>query len=191
MYRLPSREQVVEVFEAGPKIPCANRQSNYETSQPMQSARVASIHIHPEKSDGAMQSLPQIEVVAEKGIVEDKRYFGRRSASGQPSRRQVSLIEREQLEEHAAALGCSGFVPGVVRSNIETEGIRLVSLKGKIIQIGTAQLMIGEPRDPCEKMDQVMPGLRALMENDRQGVLAQVVTSGTIRVGDAIRVVSS
>jgi MOSC domain-containing protein YiiM len=135
-----------------------------------------------------MVSLPQIEVVAEKGIVDDKRYFGRRSALGQPSKRQMTLIEREQIEQHARALGASGFPPGAVRSNLETEGLELVPLKGKTLQIGTAKIRVGEPRDPCEKMDRVMPGLRALMENERQGVLAQVVGSGTIRVGDEIRV---
>jgi len=35
-------------------------------------------------------------------------------------------------------------------------------------------------------MDAICQGLRDLMENDRQGVLAQVVKSGTIRVGDPI-----
>lgn len=137
-----------------------------------------------------MLAVPQIDVVSEKGIVQDKRYFGRRSANGQPSKRQVTLIEREQIGEHAAALGCATFAPGAVRSNIETEGIDLVSLKGKTLQIGSARLRVGEPRDPCEKMDRVMPGLRALMENDRQGVLAQVIGSGSIRVGDEIHVVS-
>jgi len=156
----------------------------------MQTGRIASIHVHPEKAGTKMLPLDSIEVVAEKGILQDKRYFGRRSMTGQPSKRQLTLIEREQIQEHADALDCQVFAPGVVRSNIETEGVRLVQLKGRIIQIGSAQLLIGEPRDPCEKMDRVMPGLRALMENDRQGVLAQVVRSGTIRVGDEIRVIS-
>ena len=156
----------------------------------MQVAQIASIHIHPDQSGSEMLSVLQIDVTSENGIVQDKRYFGRRSSNGQPSKRQVTLIEREQIAEHAAVLKAPMFAPGAVRSNIETNGIRLVSLKGKTLQIGSARLLIGEPRDPCEKMDRVMPGLRALMEDDRQGVLAQVVASGTIRVGDEIRVVS-
>ena len=137
-----------------------------------------------------MLSVEQIEVVTGKGILQDKRYFGRHSANGQPGKRQVTLIEREQIDDHATMLNTEPFAPGAVRSNIETEGMNLVPLKGKTLHIGSARLLIGEPRDPCEKMDRVMPGLRALMENDRQGVLAQVVASGTIRVGDEIRVVS-
>ena len=160
------------------------------TTESVQSGRVSSIHIHPEKSGADMLSVGQIDVVTDNGILEDKRYFGRRSANGQPSKRQVTLIEREQIADHAATLNCPAFAPGAVRSNIETEGLDLVPFNGKILQIGSARLLIGEPRDPCEKMDRVMPGLRALMENDRQGVLAQVVGSGTIRVGDEIKVVS-
>ena len=156
----------------------------------MQTARVASIHIHPDKSGSEMLSVQQIDVISEKGIVQDKRYFGRRSSSGEPSKRQLTLIEREQIGEHATTLNCPTFTPGAVRSNIETEGMNLVPLKGKTLEVGSARLRIGEPRDPCEKMDRVMPGLRALMEKDRQGVLAQVVASGTIRVGDEIRILS-
>ena len=35
-------------------------------------------------------------------------------------------------------------------------------------------------------MDRVCPGLRALMEHGKQGVIAQVLTGGIIRVGDPI-----
>jgi MOSC domain-containing protein YiiM len=154
--------------------------------------RVESIHVHPAKGGEEMIRLEEVELVAENGIAQDKRYFGRRSVLGQPGKRQVTLIEREQVAEHASALGCDPFAPGLVRSNIETSGLDLVPLQGQVIQIGnSAKLLIGEPRDPCEKMDRVKPGLRTLMENDRQGVLAQVISSGTIRAGDEIRVLGN
>jgi MOSC domain-containing protein YiiM len=40
-------------------------------------------------------------------------------------------------------------------------------------------------------MNALCPGLRERMENNRQGVLAQVVRSGTIRVGDPIRIATA
>ena len=43
------------------------------------------------------------------------------------------------------------------------------------------------PRDPCEKMDAICRGLRDLMMENRQGVLAQVIRSGRIKIGDSIR----
>jgi MOSC domain-containing protein YiiM len=149
--------------------------------------RVASLHLHPEKGGEPLRSVEQIEVVAEKGIVGNPRKFGAISRStGQPSKRQVSLMEREQIAEHATTLGLQNIPPGAVRSNIETSGIDLIALVGKQIQIGGAILFFYEARTPCEKMDRICRGLRALMENNRQGVLAQVVRNGTIRVGDAL-----
>jgi MOSC domain-containing protein YiiM len=148
---------------------------------------VASLHLHPEKGGDPLRNVERIEVVAEKGIVGNLRQFGVISRrTGQPSKRQVSLIEREQVAEHAAVLGLPGIPPGVVRSNIETNGINLVALVGKEVKIGAAILFFYEARTPCEKMDQICRGLRALMENNRQGVLAQVIRSGTIRVGDPL-----
>src|SRR5205823_1352984 len=108
-------------------------------------------------------------------------------AAGKPSRRQVTLIEREQLEEHSRKLGISLIAAGLVRSNIETIGISFQGLGGSEVEIGEATLLIYEPRMPCQKMDQIHPGLRELMENGRQGVLAQVLRSGVVRVGDRIR----
>ena len=151
---------------------------------------VASLHLHPPVGGEPLTSAPSIEVVEEMGIRGEPRYFGRRSLVGQPTTRQVSLIEREQIAEHASMLGVAAISPGAVRANIETLGINLVPLVGKSIQIGTAILYITKPRDPCEKMDRICRGLRKLMEHDKQGVLARVIQSGTIRVGDLIILVA-
>ena len=150
--------------------------------------RVASLHLHPELSGGGMRSCASFELVEAMGIAGESRYFGRKKRStGEPTVRQVSLIEREVLAAHAAALGISQLEPGQVRSNIETEGVELMSLIGKQIQIGQALLRVCEPRTPCAKMDAVQPGLRGRMENGKQGVLAQVLRSGEVRQGDLIR----
>jgi MOSC domain-containing protein YiiM len=81
--------------------------------------------------------------------------------------------------------------PGAVRSNIETTGVNLVSLLGKEIEMGEVILLLYAPRDPCAKMDAICHGLRELMMNNRQGVLAQVIRSGKIQIGDQIRVRTS
>ena len=148
---------------------------------------VASLHLHPAESGSPLQAVDAVEVVAGKGISGDARYFGRLSRdTGQPTRRQVSLIEREQITEHAAALGLPAIAPGAVRSNIETSGVNLIALLGQKIEIGGAVLHLYAPRDPCAKMDAICQGLRARMMDQRQGVLAEVVRSGAVRVGDAI-----
>ena len=150
--------------------------------------RVASLHLHPTEPGTPLLAVEVVEVVAGRGVQGDTRYFGRLSRdTGQPTRRQVSLIEREQITEHAVALGLPAIPAGKVRSNIETTGIGLVSLLGREVEIGDAVLRFYAPRDPCAKMDAICQGLRVLMMNNRQGVLAEVIRSGTIRVGDPIR----
>ncbi len=68
--------------------------------------------------------MDRVEAIENKGILGEPRYFGRLSSTdGQPTRRQISLIEREQLAEHAASLGLETISPGAVRSNVETEGV--------------------------------------------------------------------
>src|SRR5438477_3939129 len=150
--------------------------------------RVASLHLHSREPEAPMLAVGQITLVEGKGIVEDVRYFDRKNREGKPRKRQVTLIEREQISEHAAVLGVPGIAPGKVRSNIETDGISLTDCIGKQLEIGEAVLLIYEPRTPCAQMDAVAPGLRELMKNNRQGVLAQVIRSGMVRVGDMIHV---
>jgi len=149
--------------------------------------RVASLHLHPQQAGTPLTGVDEIEVIEAKGILDEPRYFGRANPETQePNKRQLTLIEREQIADHAAALGLESIAPGAVRSNIETLGIDLVALVGERIEIGEALLLIYKPRDPCAKMDVVCQGLRQRMMDNRQGVLAQVLRSGKIRVGDSI-----
>jgi MOSC domain-containing protein YiiM len=150
---------------------------------------VASLHLHPIEPGAPLTAVEELHVVEAKGIQGEPRYFGRtHRETGEPSRRQVSLIEREQLEEHAGALGLETIAAGAARANIETIGIDLVPLVGRQVEIGNALLKFESPRDPCAKMDAVCQGLRERMMHQRQGVLAIVVRSGAIRIGDPIRV---
>ena len=134
------------------------------------------------------RNISYLIIETDAGIVGNTRYWKRQSRStDQPTQRQVTLIEREQIAEHASALGLPGIAAGRVRSNIETEGINLVPLAGRDVRVGGAVLHIAAPRDPCLKMDEIAPGLRERMTNDKQGVLAVVVQPGTIKNGDAIQ----
>ena len=148
---------------------------------------VASLHLHPPKGGAPLLSVASIEAVAGKGLVGDHRYFGRLSRhTGQPSRRQVTLIEREVLADHARHLGVAPLRPGDARANIETEGIDLAGMVGRYLRVGTMLLQVVQHRDPCAKMDALRPGLRARMQPPCQGVLAVVVEPGFARVGDRV-----
>jgi MOSC domain-containing protein YiiM len=156
-----------------------------------QVGKVASLHLHPVTSGDPLQAVDEIRAEADKGILGDARIFGRKDRKGGPSRRQISLIAREQIAEHAATLGLPGIAPGAVRANIETTGIDLMSLLGQEVRVGGAVLFFYEARTPCGKMDKIAPGLQKLMSLGRQGVMARIVSSGDIRVGDAILVAVS
>jgi MOSC domain-containing protein YiiM len=153
----------------------------------LKSGTVASLHLHPEVPGEPMRAVAEVCAEAGQGIAGDARVFGRQNRTGQISRRQVSLIAREEIARHAAALGLPGIPPGAVRSNMEITGIELAAFLGCEMEVGEAVLLFYEARTPCHKMDRIAPGLQALMSQGRQGVMAQVVLSGKIRVGDKIR----
>jgi MOSC domain-containing protein YiiM len=156
----------------------------FDTPAPL--GRIASLHLHPTEPGELLQTVSFIEVEKDKGIVGNPRKFAKRDSKGEFSKRQVTLIEREQIAEHAAALGLETIAAGRIRSNIETDGVNLINLIGKEIQIGDAILFFYEARTGCSQMDDLCQGLRELAKGNRLGVLAQVIHSGRIQVGDAI-----
>ena len=156
-----------------------------------QRGTVVALHVHPD--DKALPCVEQavLHLVAEQGIVEDKRYFARKDRQGRPAKRQVTLIEGEQLVAHAEALGLGSLTNAEARSNIETAGIELVPLIGRRVRVGGAVLEFVEPRTPCQRMDDICQGLKEMMEHGRQGVVARVVESGEVRPGDPVEPVES
>jgi MOSC domain-containing protein YiiM len=59
-----------------------------------------------------------------------------------------------------------------------------------VIAIGaTLRIEITRECDPCSRMEEVAPGLKAVLLPDwRGGVLGRVITDGEISVGDEIRI---
>jgi len=95
------------------------------------------------------------------------------------SSRQVLLMS----EENGDAFG---LAPGEVRENIVTRGIDLQALPaGTRLEIGGAALEITKDCEPCVFIERIRPGLRDRMVG-RRGMLARVLQSGLIRVGDEI-----
>jgi MOSC domain-containing protein YiiM len=115
----------------------------------------------------------------------------------QPNLRQVHLLHRELLDELAA----KGFLigPGDIGENILTRRVDLPGLPiGTILAIGdAARLQVTGLRNPCIQLDRFKPGLMAAtLDRDasgnlvrKAGVMAIVLTGGTIRPGDPIEAV--
>ncbi len=106
-------------------------------------------------------------------------------------RREVTLLSTEAWTDACRELGVN--IPWVVRrANFLIEGVDLPSTLGQIISIGPVQIRIHGETRPCGIMESQQPGLRdALTPNLRGGVHGEVLTGGTIRVGDTVRVTES
>jgi MOSC domain-containing protein YiiM len=101
-------------------------------------------------------------------------------------RRQVTIIEREAWETVMSDLNAD-LNPSSRRANILVSGVRLAKTRSRVLEIGSATVLIGGEVTPCERMEQLLPGLQMAMRPDwRGGVFAQILTGGTIRVGDLV-----
>ena len=124
-----------------------------------------------------------MDAVATATLVEGQGVAG---SVGRSSRRQVTLIERENWDQCMKDLERS-VDPKGRRANIMLSGIRLARTRGRVLVVGSTRLAIGGELTPCERMDEVVPWLQAAMKPDwRGGVFAQVLDGGEIAIGDPV-----
>jgi MOSC domain-containing protein YiiM len=137
-----------------------------------------------------METLDKVAVNRAEGVHGDFRGAAR---PGKPPRRQISLIAVDSWAAAMAELGRDGedAVPWYERrANLLVEGLRLPREPGAVIAIG-ATLRIETTRecDPCSRMEEIAPGLKAVLTPDwRGGVLGRVLTDGEIAIGDEVRI---
>ena len=140
--------------------------------------KVLAIHLAP-GTRLAVKSVDAVTAEAGKGLVGD-RYHGTRN-------RQVTIQSQEFLERAAADLGYA-FDPGATRRNITVDAGEIPTLPGTRLRIGEAELEVVRVAAPCRLLDDsVGPGAAAALRR-RAGSACRVLTSGTIRVGDAVEI---
>jgi MOSC domain-containing protein YiiM len=147
---------------------------------------VATLCYAPTKSS-PMVVAQQFEVVAGSGIVGDHFFSSRPRHPGQ----NLTLIEAEEVEAFNARAGTQ-LASTDPRRNVVTRGVRLNDLVGKTFTIGTATLRGVELCEPCKTLARYLAGPRMSAAEfihafkHRCGLRADVIASGTIRIGDPL-----
>lgn len=101
-------------------------------------------------------------------------------------RRQVTILENEKWTRFMSELESDVPTSGR-RANLVVSGLSLAETRGKLLRIGPVTLEIGGEVTPCERMDDVVDGLKHLMEPDwGGGAFARVLTDGEIKIGDPV-----
>ncbi|MCH2316862.1 MAG: MOSC domain-containing protein [SAR202 cluster bacterium] len=105
--------------------------------------------------------------------------------SGARTVRQVLLMDEDTLEGFGLGIG-------QVRENVTVRGIDLHEVPaGQRLALGDDVVVeITQFCAPCERMEEVRPGLREELFEQR-GMLATVISGGAVNVGDQVQVVES
>jgi MOSC domain-containing protein YiiM len=129
-----------------------------------------------------LQIVAEVEAIQGKGLAGD-RYQSHGS-------RQVTLIQQENLVAVASYLKIPEVDFLLTRRNILVRGINLLSLKGRPFKIGQAVLEYSGECHPCSRMEEALGvgGYHAMRGHG--GITARIITTGVIRIGDPIAVIS-
>ncbi|QPC83844.1 MOSC domain-containing protein [Phototrophicus methaneseepsis] len=127
------------------------------------------------------QPAEALNLIAGQGIEGDYK-------AGRNPRRQLNIVSREQFD----ALAETGWrtAPGEMGEQITLSGIDLEALPaGTRLQIGDQAIVeVIALREPCDWLARVQGRNHHDVEG-KVGVMAGVVESGTIKVGDTVQVV--
>ena len=151
------------------------------TSNPVQVVGVVEQLWLKRAKRGPMDPVTSARLRAQRGLVGN---------ANQGGRRQITLLEAERWAEHLSAIGHDGdpsMGPARRRANVLVRGLPLVNSRGRVLRIGTVRVQIAGETKPCHQMDEVCPGLQAVMRPAwGGGAFAMILDDGEIAVGDAI-----
>ena len=136
--------------------------------------------IHVGSSDGAeLSTVDSARAVAGKGLEGDRHFH----PEGAPAGQALTLVEAEAVED-------VGLPPGGTRRQLTVRGVRLNDLVGRRFRVGDVECYGVELCEPCEHLESMTrPGIIKELVH-RAGINADILTDGTIAVGDAVVILS-
>jgi MOSC domain-containing protein YiiM len=135
-------------------------------------ATIAGVWTSPARKSGRMDGHERRRAIAGEGL--------EGCAHANPPKREVLFASKEHLD-------AVGVEPGATRENLTVEGDDVERWPiGQRVRVGEAAVFeITMVCDPCHRMDELREGLRAELEG-RRGMLARIVESGEVAVGDQV-----
>ncbi len=150
---------------------------------PIRAGRVIWIGARPARH-APLAALDTADITREDGLLGD-HYSGRPGPDGKGGKRQVTLIQAEDLAAIAGYLGRE-VTPGDLRRNLVVAGINLRALKDRPFQVGEVVLEATGDCHPCSQMESILGpgGYNAVRGHG--GVTARVISGGRVQLGDAV-----
>jgi MOSC domain-containing protein YiiM len=147
---------------------------------------VEAIYITDDHGQG-MSSVDEASALAGRGLEGDRYYAGTGTFSKKDDPgRDLTLIEREAIEAAEAKYGVD-LSGGAPRRNLQTRGVPLNHLVGKEFLIGDVRVKGVKLSEPCGYLESLtQDGVRQALIH-RGGLRADILTDGTIKVGDTIK----
>ena len=130
-----------------------------------------------------IEKVNNVEVVAGKGIKEDRNYCDNNEA-----KKQITLIESENIDYYNQKFN-TNFSYLDFRRNLITKNIQLNELVGKKLSIGQIDIQVHDLCRPCNYLQEILGKDNIIKEFLRRGGLrCEILISGNIKVGDEIKI---
>ena len=130
---------------------------------------------------GPMDPQERISLVAGRGI---------KGSANQGGKRQITIISVESWAETMRDLNAK-VDPAMRRANLLVSGVNLKDSSHRTLAIGECEIYICGETQPCKQMEEVYPGLYDAMKLSwRGGAHGEVISDGTIEVGNYVRWIS-
>jgi MOSC domain-containing protein YiiM len=135
---------------------------------------VEAIHLGAVEAD-ELRPVESARAVAGKGLEGDRHF---REGGAKPGQA-LTLVEAENVE-------AVGLPPGGTRRQVTVRGVDLNALVGKRFRVGEVECYGVELCEPCTHLQSMTrPGIIKELTH-RAGINADVLTDGTISVGDEV-----